>query len=47
MELLEPGDGIMADKGFTIEGMFADVGAKLIIPPLKRTAMRTLKVCRP
>ncbi|KAJ8012522.1 hypothetical protein DPEC_G00043700 [Dallia pectoralis] len=38
LNLLEPGDGCMADKGFTIEKMLADHGAKLIIPPFKTTA---------
>lgn len=35
LELLEPGDGIMADKGFLIERLVEDVGAKLIIPDFK------------
>ena len=36
LPLLEPGDEIMADKGFLIQDLLADVGAKLIIPPFKR-----------
>ncbi|KAJ7996412.1 hypothetical protein DPEC_G00236810 [Dallia pectoralis] len=43
LNLLEPGDGCMADKGFTIEKMLADHGAKLIIPPFKTTAIRRVK----
>lgn len=37
LDLLEPGDGCMADKGFTIEKLLADRGATLIIPPFKMT----------
>ncbi|XP_059902695.1 uncharacterized protein LOC132453776 [Gadus macrocephalus] len=37
LDLLEPGDGCMADKGFTIEKPLADRGATLIIPPFKMT----------
>ena len=36
--LLEPGDEIMADKGFLIQDLLADVDAKLIIPPFKHSA---------
>ncbi|XP_076864345.1 uncharacterized protein LOC143516556 [Brachyhypopomus gauderio] len=39
--LLQPGDGVMADKGFQIEGMLAEVGATLIIPPFKRSVQFT------
>lgn len=35
LDLLEPGDVVMADKGFTIEDMLCSVGARLIIPPFK------------
>ncbi|XP_026058515.1 uncharacterized protein LOC113043385 [Carassius auratus] len=35
LDLLEPGDVVMADKGFTIEDMLSSVGARLIIPPFK------------
>ncbi|KAJ8405591.1 hypothetical protein AAFF_G00315710 [Aldrovandia affinis] len=35
LELLEPGDDCMADKGFITEKMLADIGAKFIIPPFK------------
>ncbi|CAM4459951.1 unnamed protein product [Leuciscus chuanchicus] len=38
LDLLEPGDACMADKGFTIEKMLAERGAKLIIPPFKTAA---------
>lgn len=38
LTLLEPGDGVMADKGFLIEQMLSEVGATLIIPPLKRSS---------
>ncbi|CAM4642494.1 unnamed protein product [Leuciscus chuanchicus] len=41
LDLLEPGDGCMADKGFTIEKLLADLGATLIIPPFKMTAQFT------
>ncbi|XP_041639630.1 uncharacterized protein si:cabz01071907.1 [Cheilinus undulatus] len=34
-QYLQPGDGVMADEGFLIEDMLAEVGATLIIPPLK------------
>ena len=37
LDLLEPGDGCMAEKGFTIEKPLADRGATLIIPPFKMT----------
>ncbi|XP_009304950.3 uncharacterized protein isoform X1 [Danio rerio] len=36
LSLLEPGDEVMADKGFTIGDMITNVGATLIIPPFKR-----------
>ncbi|XP_048022895.1 uncharacterized protein LOC125253136 [Megalobrama amblycephala] len=36
LDLLEPGDEVMADKGFIIEDMLTSVGARLIIPPFKR-----------
>ena len=32
MQLLQPGDEVMVDKGFLIEGMLESVGAKLVIP---------------
>ncbi|RXN17930.1 E3 ubiquitin-protein ligase RNF213-alpha-like protein [Labeo rohita] len=35
LQLLQPEDGVMADKGFQIEKMLSQVGATLIIPPLK------------
>ncbi|XP_059913794.1 uncharacterized protein LOC132462324 isoform X2 [Gadus macrocephalus] len=41
LDLLEPGDGCMADKGFTIEKLLADRGATLIIPPFKMTGQFT------
>ncbi|XP_055069806.1 uncharacterized protein [Misgurnus anguillicaudatus] len=41
LNLLEPGDGCMADKGFTIENLLSDRGARLIIPPFKMTAQFT------
>ncbi|XP_055008740.1 uncharacterized protein LOC110154471 [Boleophthalmus pectinirostris] len=41
LDLLEPGDGCMADKGFNIEKLLADRGATLIIPPFKMTAQFT------
>ncbi|XP_056449931.1 uncharacterized protein LOC130385452 [Gadus chalcogrammus] len=42
LDLLEPGDGCMADKGFTIEKPLADRGATLIIPPFKMTGLKSL-----
>lgn len=41
LRLLQPGDGVTADKGFLIEKMLNDVGATLIIPPLKKSVRRT------
>ncbi|KAL1250500.1 hypothetical protein QQF64_018296 [Cirrhinus molitorella] len=38
LDLLEPGDACMADKGFTIASMLAERGARLIIPPFKTAA---------
>ena len=38
VKLLQPGDAVMADKGFLIQNMLDEVGATLIIPPLKKTA---------
>ena len=33
LDLLEEGDQVMVDKGFTIEDLLATVGAQLVIPP--------------
>lgn len=41
LPLLEAGDEVMADKGFVIEDLLCGVGAKLIIPPFKRSAQFT------
>ncbi|KAI3355224.1 hypothetical protein L3Q82_018087 [Scortum barcoo] len=38
LDLLEPGDGCMADKGFSLDNMLTDRGAILITPPFKSTA---------
>lgn len=35
LELLEPNDQVMADKGFLISDILAEKGARLIIPPLR------------
>ncbi|KAK6329076.1 hypothetical protein J4Q44_G00010540 [Coregonus suidteri] len=37
LHLLQPGDELMADKGFLIERMLSEVGATLVIPPLKKS----------
>lgn len=37
LDLLEPGDGCMADEAFTIEKVLANRGAKLITPPCETT----------
>lgn len=39
--MLEPGDEVMADKGYLIDDLLSGVGAKLIIPPFKRSAQFT------
>lgn len=36
LNLIEPGDAIMADKGFTISDLTTPRGIHLIIPPFKR-----------
>ncbi|XP_063073961.1 uncharacterized protein LOC134464447 [Engraulis encrasicolus] len=41
LQLLEPGDEVMADKGFAIHHLLSDVEAKLIIPPSKHSARFT------
>ncbi|XP_077946752.1 uncharacterized protein LOC144388777 [Gasterosteus aculeatus] len=41
LQLLQPEDGVMADKGFQIEKMLSQVGATLIIPPLKKSNQLT------
>lgn len=35
LPLLEPGDEVMADKGFLIEDLLGEIGAKLTIPPFR------------
>lgn len=37
LHVLQPGDEVMADKGFLVEKMLSEVGVKLIIPPLKKS----------
>lgn len=37
LDLLEPGDGCVADTGFPIQKLLADRGATLIIPPFNMT----------
>ncbi|XP_077421168.1 uncharacterized protein LOC144051704 [Vanacampus margaritifer] len=41
LTLLEPGDEVLADKGCQVEDLLSGIGAKLIIPPLKRSAKFT------
>lgn len=43
LQLLQPGHGVMADKGFLIEKMLSEVGATLIIPPLKKSAQLNME----
>ena len=40
--LLEEGDSVMADKGFTIQDLLAKRGVKLNIPPFRTTACRQM-----
>ena len=42
LDLLEEGDSVMADKGFTIQDLLAKRGVKLNIPPLRTTACRRM-----
>lgn len=37
LQLLKPGDAVMADEGFQIEEMLSEVGATMLVPPLKDT----------
>lgn len=53
LKLLQPGDGVMADKGFLTEKILSEVGATRIIPPLsKHTQLsiedthKTQAICR-
>ncbi|XP_069129553.1 uncharacterized protein [Argopecten irradians] len=43
VELCEPGDAIMADKGFTIADLTTPRGVRLIIPPFKKKSVRFSK----
>lgn len=42
LQLLDPGDLVIADKGFLIEKMLQEVGAELMIPPQKRSNQLSL-----
>ncbi len=43
LQLLQPGDGVMANKGFRIEKMLSEVGATLITPPLKKSTQLSME----
>ncbi|XP_069109394.1 uncharacterized protein [Argopecten irradians] len=43
VELCEPGDAIMADKGFTIADLTTPRGVRLIIPPFKKKSVKFSK----
>ncbi|XP_077065770.1 uncharacterized protein LOC143718629 [Siphateles boraxobius] len=43
LQLLQPVDGVMADKGFQIEKILSEVGATLIIPPLKKSTQLSME----
>lgn len=45
LNLLEPGDEILADEGFLIENMLAGIGVRLIIPPFKHGKQFSKKEC--
>lgn len=45
VDLLEPEDKVMADKGFTIEYLHSSVGAYLTISPYKRGAQFSKRDC--
>ena len=45
LNLLEPGDEVMVDKGFTIDDFLSSVGASLVIPPFKRGAQLSKSDC--
>lgn len=40
--LLQPGDGVMANKGFQIEKIMSEVGATLNIPSLKKSTQLSM-----
>ena len=48
LSLLQKGDEIMADRGFTIENLLIPLGVKLNIPPFlgERKEVRLLKLSR-
>ena len=45
LNLLEPGDEVMVDKGFTIDDLLSSIGASLVIPPFKRGAQLSKSDC--
>lgn len=43
LQLLQPGDGVMASRSFLIKKMLSEVGATLITPPLKKSTQLSVE----